>query len=1113
VNQVTECPDPENLASLVEGRLSRREAEPVRAHLAGCERCFFVVSESLHSLSQAPPVPAAGRTWSWGLAAAAAVLVLAGGGLWWGQRSTVSELASVVGARRPVEGRITGGFQYAPVETSLRGGADAGAAQENWRLLEVVSRIRKAAAVENPSAAALAARGLADLVTGRVEDSVRSLEEAQRRSPEDARILSDLSATYLARAEADDGAEDRVRATDAAMHAVSLDPRLPEARFNLALALERRIPRAAEGAHPDVSQAVRAWNDYLAMDPTSAWASEARERLRSLTGKQGAARKIPTDAEVETAAREGRRDRLRELVSALPRVGRRVLFRRLCAAWAEGALAPSSEADRDAVAGARMLAAAIEEETGDRLGVGTVAAIDAARADPARGTALATGLVAFRDGAALLEQDRIAEAAPRFTVASRALAELDVPLRWEADFHLAIIDYYEDRRPDALAKLEVIDVAIRERSYPSLLAKVRATEGLLHGWRGELSRALDAYESARALSEAAGDLDEVTSDRLLIAEVLDLIGDHDDSWRNREPALAFSYRADPGRRNAIRLNDVTSALAQDLPWAARHFVLAASGETEGLTATDQSDLLLTRARTEAALDTGTPQADLDAAAALLPGIPDAGLRLRLEAEIGLVRGLAGTQRNPAEALEALEAALPYFESGESRNRVPEVEQAIGAALERLGRPRDAAEHYQHGLEAADWVLAHVTDEAQHVSALQKAGDLFDAMIRLQATSLGDPKRALEYAEQARRTDLGLRLQPAAAVVAAHDSTRGRTGPVVLSFVVLDNQLLRWVSTGGEPLFRPGPGGMEQIRPLVANLQAAVAARDDEAFRAIAARLYDALLRPVEDLLPTSGVLRIVPDRVLAEVPFAALFDEKSGRWVAERWAVAIAPSLALRPRDTLPAATATKGTTLIVADPAFDARRFPALRRLPEAALEGQAIEAEHPDAVLLGGSAATPARFMDQAEQAAVIHFAGHAFVNERAPLYSALVLAPASDGDSGLLTVQALRQAGLAKARLVVLGACRAGAGSRARAAGAFGLSRPFLMAGVPEIVAPLWDVRDRDARALLTEFHRGLGRGREPIDSLHEAQMEALRSGHPEKQSPIAWGAFEINSTIVN
>jgi len=55
--------------------------------------------------------------------------------------------------------------------------------------------------------------------------------------------------------------------------AVTLDPKCAEAWFNLGL---------AAGAARQTARAQEAWKRYLALDPSSEWATEARWHLKNL---------------------------------------------------------------------------------------------------------------------------------------------------------------------------------------------------------------------------------------------------------------------------------------------------------------------------------------------------------------------------------------------------------------------------------------------------------------------------------------------------------------------------------------------------------------------------------------------------------------------------------------------------------------------------------------------------------------------------------------------------------------------------------------------------------------------------------------------------------------
>jgi CHAT domain-containing protein len=1053
---------------------------------------------------------------AWWALAAAAVVVVAAGAWWFTPRALTAQLARAVGERRPVEARLTGGFLYAPPESALRGGSSSNSIRDDWRVLQVISKIDARAGGDAPSAASLQASGVAALVLGKYDEAVASLEAAVRREPGNPRVLSDLTAAYLARADATGSALDRVRAADAAQHAVTLDPRLPEARFNLAIALEKQALDTPGIEKPDAERAIRAWNDYLALDASSPWASEAHRRLQHLMEKRNALA-IPTDDAVEAAVKEDDPGRLRTLLAGLPRAGRNVLEQRLLPAWAEATLAGNREEAGYLLGMSRTLAGCLSEVTRDPLYRETVASIGAIASDPHLAARLSRTLLEYRDGIRLQDQDRMAEAAPHFTSARDGFADLGVPLQWSAGLYLLIAEYYEGHRVESERIVSWIETAIGERACPSLAARVLSMKGLLHAVRGDLSGALVTYETARDLYATAGEPDGTARTDFLIAENLGLLGDREDAWKYRARAVAAADRVPADRRSGIHLEASFAALNEALPWAALGFLEPAFDRSSDLSPGDRAELHLARARIEEGLhDARAASSDLEAARQLSADVPDSGLRDRLAAELALVRGDADRETDSEQALAALQEALGYFEKQDGASRIPAVELETGLILERLGRAADAERHYEAGLAALERSRASLGDEARRIDFFDRSAELFDALIGLEATALANPDRALECAERARRAELGLDRETPSAPAAIPAALRRQEAPpsVLLSFVVLKTQILRWVSSETGWVFRPSPEGAASVQELVSDLQTAVSSRDGDRFRRSSSRLYDALLRPVEDLLPAEGELRIVPDRSLGAVPFAALYDSRSGRYLAERFAVAIAPSLSFTARHAMETAKGRAGRLLVVSDPAFDAKRFPGLERLPDAAEEGREIGRGQSDAVLLSGADATPGRVLHEAAKAGVLHFGGHAFVNERTPLFSALVLAPEAPGEgTGLLTVGTLRRAELPNLRLVVLGACRAGAGGRSRSAGAFGLTRPFLMAGVPEIVAPLWAVRDREASSLLTAFHHGLGLGRTPVESLHEAQLAALRNGDSLERSPIAWGAFEVNSTILN
>ena len=70
---------------------------------------------------------------------------------------------------------------------------------------------------------------------------------------------------------------------------------------------------------------------------------------------------------------------------------------------------------------------------------------------------------------------------------------------------------------------------------------------------------------------------------------------------------------------------------------------------------------------------------------------------------------------------------------------------------------------------------------------------------------------------------------------------------------------------------------------------------------------------------------------------------------------------------------------------------------------------------------------------------------------------------------------------------------------------LGRPFLAAGVPAVVASLWDVDDTISRRFFISFHRALLLERDPVLALRTAQIALLSSDDESLSHPANWAAF--------
>ena len=117
-----------------------------------------------------------------------------------------------------------------------------------------------------------------------------------------------------------------------------------------------------------------------------------------------------------------------------------------------------------------------------------------------------------------------------------------------------------------------------------------------------------------------------------------------------------------------------------------------------------------------------------------------------------------------------------------------------------------------------------------------------------------------------------------------------------------------------------------------------------------------------------------------------------------------------------------------------------------------------------------------------------------------SALLLAKGG-GDDGTMTASEIF--GLAfPGSLVVLSACETGLSQVATGDEILGLTRAFMYAGAPQVIATLWEIDDQATSELMDQFYAGLAK-ESPASSLRAAQVH-LRMRHPE---PFYWAGFVL------
>ncbi len=146
--------------------------------------------------------------------------------------------------------------------------------------------------------------------------------------------------------------------------------------------------------------------------------------------------------------------------------------------------------------------------------------------------------------------------------------------------------------------------------------------------------------------------------------------------------------------------------------------------------------------------------------------------------------------------------------------------------------------------------------------------------------------------------------------------------------------------------------------------------------------------------------------------------------------------------------------------------------------------------------------------DQYRIVHFATHGLIDSKHPALSGMVLSLINKegGDiDGFLRLQDIYNLKL-NADLVVLSACNTALGKEVRGEGLIGLTRGFMYAGTPRVVASLWKVDDAATAALMTIFYRKMiAENMRPAAALRAAQIEMMNQ--PRWRSPYYWAPFVL------
>lgn len=140
------------------------------------------------------------------------------------------------------------------------------------------------------------------------------------------------------------------------------------------------------------------------------------------------------------------------------------------------------------------------------------------------------------------------------------------------------------------------------------------------------------------------------------------------------------------------------------------------------------------------------------------------------------------------------------------------------------------------------------------------------------------------------------------------------------------------------------------------------------------------------------------------------------------------------------------------------------------------------------------------------IVHFATHGIVDSARPSLSGLVFSLVNERgepQNGFLRLPDIYDMRL-NADLVVLSGCQTALGKAIKGEGLIGLTRAFMYAGSPRVVASLWEVSDEATSELMKRFYSAmLERHLPPAAALRTAQADLARI--PRWSAPYFWAGF--------
>lgn len=990
--------------------------------------------------------------------------------------------------------------------------------------------------IKQPTIETAHALGIVYIFLGDFNEAINSLEIALAKSPNNAEILNDLGVVYLARAEDEDQPADIFEALSFIDSAITADPTLIEAKYNLALILQKLTLS---------SQARKFWSEYLTKDKSADWVKEVNSYIDKLNEPTLTALWEREKNKVAIAANKNDYQTVKHLVTEFPHFARMYALDELIPAWATAYLKGDFDQANQALQTAQAIGKVLIEIHQDHMiddGVATINRL-AQQPDATKDlTNLAQAHLFYQEGRKL-------DGSNDFEKASKPLTQaLNIFYQYKDNAFIALIYlnqtrsyFYSLENTTAFDKLEQTRLLSEIYIYPYLLGRVWSVNGQEQRKLFQFTKALQAMPLAVKYLKQTATLSDLAIAHVNYSQLLSELDDSKQVLGHYKQALeTISQLEKSPLQNTITIGTTASYLTKiDKVKLVFYFYdemldMAIKNKIE-----DKIFFTTLRWRSYAYHRLNKDDfalQDIKQIRAYLVQFSDETFRLRAENELAIAEGEYILKKEPEKSIQLFTQIInTYLKAKGQQERIAYLYLLRARAYLVLNDYKNAENDLKASIQEFEIARSNIKYEGFRTNFFEKPQEIYDEMIQLQL-KLNHNDIAFDYSEARKaRSLLDLLSNNRSREIELFNDPQfilnSTPQPlsilkiqeklpstiVLINYAFIDEKLYIWCITKNEIHTIQSPLKENEINLLISEFYSSIKNNGKtEKFTPTLSKLYQAVFNPISHFISQQKTLVFIPNKSLNQIPFAALVDPNTNKYLIEKQKIVVVPSATvfikcLERNQQL--AKEKSLNTLIIGNPKFDKKDFSNLSYLPGAKLEANQISESYPNHQLLLEEQATKTNFLTLANNYDVIHFAGHAIMDAKFPLYSQLIFAKDSKQPNSSLYAYELYKQKFNHTKLVVLAACKTANGQNLNNEGVANLARPFLAAGVPTVIASLWDANDRASAKLFIAFHKNLATTVDPVEALQNAQLQLINNSDPSLRSPQMWAAFALLGGVSN